>query len=32
MADIGAWIKENWAEIVKLFDKIFAIVEAIIAK
>ena len=32
MANIVAWIKDNWAEIVKLFDKIFEIVEAIIAK
>lgn len=32
MENIGAWIKDNWAEIVKLFDKIFAIVEAIITK
>lgn len=27
-----AWIMENWAAIVAFFDKIFSIVEAILAK
>ena len=30
--DIAAWIKDNWSNIVIFFDKIFAIVEAILAK
>lgn len=29
--DIAAWIKDNWAAIVAFFDKLFAILEDVIA-
>ena len=29
--DIAAWIKDNWAAIVAFFDKLFGILEDIIA-
>ncbi len=29
---MAQWITDNWAAIVAFFDKIFAIVEAILAK
>ena len=32
MADVFAWIKENWAEIVAFFDKFYAILKDIAAE
>ena len=29
MADVFAWIQENWADIVKFFDKFYAILKDI---
>ena len=29
---MAEWIKDNWADIVAFFDKIFAIVEKILAE